>query len=200
LGRGAKLSKEGEKMGETFMKGSTVISTLEFLRERGTLQKVLANLQPPHEEYFTGRVLPSSLCPARTFSALLDQVCQVHGDDALATCYEIGRRIVNDGLQSVYQVFLRRGSPLWVLRRSPGLWRSYFKNSDIEILEAEGTHGTLKVVEKHHPSEADCETRRGGIAETLHLAGARQLEVVHSRCRARGDTECVFEIRWKNPA
>jgi predicted hydrocarbon binding protein len=186
-------------MQRSLLKGQSLISTIDFLDRKGTLKQVLSRLDRSHRALFDRKMLPSTLYPVDSYTALLEGVCDVYREDAMRVCYEIGRRVVNDGLKNVYRVFLKSNSPLWVLRRSPGLWRSYHRGSEIEIVEAEKGRGKIAVIEKLKTTEGYCETRRGGIAEALELAGAKGLDVSHPSCRARGDGVCVFEVRWRSP-
>jgi predicted hydrocarbon binding protein len=44
--------------------------------------------------------------------------------------------------------------------------------------------------------EAICASIRGWILGLSRLSGEKKVEVGHTTCRAKGDSACVYEVRW----
>jgi len=45
--------------------------------------------------------------------------------------------------------------------------------------------------------ELFCRELEGYLARMFELAGAKDMKVIHSECRSRGDTRCIFEGTWQ---
>lgn len=181
---------------EPKIKGSCLLSVLGFLKQEGTLDKVRAGLPEACRDPFGGTILSSSWYPVGTYLRFLDHVAACHPAAGSDLFVRMGRRIINDGLNTVYRIFLRVGSPLWVLQRSPALWGNYFKGSELRVMTATSGKGAIAVVEQGQSSQRYCWTRQGGILEAMELSGARNVSIEHTSCRLRGQPECVFEFTW----
>jgi len=178
------------------IKGTCVSSVMAFLRDERTLDKVLQGVSEPHRSVFTSVIVPASWYPVESYLHLLDSVMRVYAGEGLEVCHRIGRRIIHDGLNTVYRVILKVANPQAVLKRGNMLWGFYFKNSDFSVLESRPGRVLIKVTDGGRTTRAYCKSIMGGMAETVELSGGKDPQILHPRCRVDGADSCVFEVHY----
>ena len=186
-------------MSDSAIKGACVRSVLDLLHQEHSLEPILSGLAQREREIFSGGIVTAGWYPIESYLMLLDQVVQHHQDQDLSFCYRLGRKVVADGLGTIYRIFVKLSTPTAVLKRAPMLWGMYFQGSVLEIFESAQGSVKLAVRESNRVTAAYCMSRLGGIHETLIAAKAQNPLLSHPECRASGATRCLFDLRWKEP-
>lgn len=178
------------------IKGTCVKTVLGFLSKEDLLAPVMESLSPATREVFSGVMLATTWYPADAYIELLDHVARRVGIGRDWMMLGLGKRIVAEGLTTVYKGFLPVASPGQAVSRSHFLWRTYFRNSELKVVRAEEGGADFEVLCEARTSPAYCLTKLGGMIGALELVGARGVAGEHTLCRSRGDETCRFRLTW----
>ena len=157
-------------------------------------QSVLERLPADDRRTFEN-ILPIAWYPhaadARLFRAIDEGLGR--GDKKLLV--DLGRFEAEQDLRGIHRLFLRLANPAYVLEKASDYW-SRFHNTGRWRVERKpnGASGTL--YGWGAPDEVKCVYLGAYIARMFELVGVRQLELLHPRCRCRGDRGCTFEGSW----
>lgn len=184
-------------MTEGGIKGVCLRSVHHLLEEEGRLESVLQALSPADRDELAPPALANRWYSLAAYARMLDKLIEVDGGDPKTVCQRVGRRVIRDGLSTVYRSFLRVGRPSWAIRGAHLLWGSYFHGSELQVIEARRGFASGRVTGAAATTRALCLTEVGGIAGAIELAGGRDVQVEHPHCRVDGHPECVFELRWQ---
>ncbi len=179
------------------IKGTGMLGVVKTLR----LNKDLARKRlPMHLHYYLEeRIIASGWYPADDFLMILKTVSKMvpMSDDEF---YEmVGRTSASDDLNGVYHEFRRDGDPLGMLKAGILAWQSYHDTGRILVIPESDTSATVDLVGHEIVCEGMCAINTAWIDEELRLAGARNVEVTHTRCCCRGDQLCRWETKWTAP-
>jgi len=189
-------------MGSVRVKGTALLSTKQFLAERygpADLARVLAALAPAERELIDRRLQAGLWYDFEHWITLCETAARVLNAGDLELCREMGRYGGLKDLRVAVPHLLTTGDPLLLARFSPQLWSLYY-DSGVVAIEDERVDGfDLLVHEFGMPHVGHCLRVAGWIDASLELFGVKGgTEIVG--CRARGDEECRFRVRWTKGA
>lgn len=183
------------------IKGSGIVLLVKALRaQRDRAAEVLA---PRLRAYLEERVLVSSWYPEEDYVELLRGLRKImHEGDPRA--YEaMGAVSARVDLTGLYKHQLHEGDPAKTLRRGVQVWPSYHDTGRMELsLQDEPgstRRATLDLAGYAMACEETCRVNTGWIHTQLSMAGARDVEVVHTRCAGKGEAVCRWEAKWQDP-
>jgi hypothetical protein len=182
------------------VKGTCVKSVANFLRERGgprAWDDVLVSLSGEERKLFAELITATSWYPLETYQRFLAAIGQRLGGDPRLLGIEIGRRIIADGLNSVYRIFLGMLSTKYLISKTPLLWKSYFDSERLEIDEVTDKSFQFSAYGEGTPNTIYCHTILGGGLQAIILSGGKNAAGEEIQCRAAGDPCCKFRISWK---
>ncbi len=158
---------------------------------------VLKRMTPEHKS-----LLESTHSASRSFTSeftrdYLDAITRaLPSKSSQSVITEIVRELAHNHLSTVMTIFLKLGTPHFILQRFPNIWRLFF------------THGTM-VVENEFEKSADvmlldnidygegvCMGSLGWMQGAMEKSGAKDVIVIHPKCIFRGDTKCIFKFAW----
>ena len=109
----------------------------------------------------------------------------------------IGARSARQNLSGPHQPFLKRGDPARMMRNTDRIYELYYDTGSREFEPTGPDSGIMTTRDSDTFSATDCLTVIGWYKEALKLCGARTVEIVEERCRARGDEVCRYRVSWK---
>lgn len=179
------------------IKGTGMLGVVKTLRHnKGLARKLL----PVHLHYYLEeRIIASGWYPVDDFLTILKTVSKIvpMSNDEF---YElVGRTSAIEDLNGVYHEFRCDGDPLGMLKAGILAWRSYHDTGRILVTLESETSARVDLVGYETVSEEMCAINTAWIDEELRLAGARDVEVTHTRCCCRGDPLCRWETKWTAP-
>lgn len=181
------------------LKGSAYRSTLEFVDTKfgaDAHERVLARLSAEDRALIGGIILPIQWYPLSPFPRLLRAMEAELGAGDLALVIDRGAWAAIHDMTTFHKVILKLVTPNWLIEKGTRLWPN-FHTSGRWVVSRRGPHGgraelrDLGVVD-----EAMCATLKGWLLGLLTLAGAKQPEVRHVECRARGAASCIYDATW----
>lgn len=179
-------------------RGSTVQTTLEFIRQRfgdEDVRALLAELAEDDRRELlaagTTDFLPYDRVLA-LWSAADARLARRHPD----WMEEAGAFAIASLGQQLYGGILRKQSPVEFMTQSVSLFRLYYSQGSIEPVEAESGRAVVRLSGMDAVSPLFCARQTGGWRCALELAGGREVQARHVRCTFEGDAFCEWEVRW----
>jgi hypothetical protein len=181
------------------VKGTCVKSVAGFVRDRSGEQAwngALADLGEAERKIFGDLITANTWYPLEPYQRLLAAIGKRLGGDERELGLEIGRRIIADGLNTVYRIFLGMVSTKYLLSKMPLLWKSYFDSERLEVAEVTDHSLEIGVYGKGEPNQIFCGSVLGGGMQAITLSHGKNVRGEGICCRKNGDPCCKFKISW----
>lgn len=182
------------------VKASAVTARLQFLEARfgrDARSRLVASLAPEHRRVLDDGVLPHQWVPFELFVALNVAIDRAHGKGDLALCEELGAFGAEANLTTLYRVFYKLGTPMFIFRKAARLWEVHYDSGRLIPTEDGPTTARLKIVDFETPHRAHCLSVLGWARRSVELSGATIVERGEPRCRTRGDGACEIVVTWR---
>ncbi len=185
------------------VKGAAIAARLRFVRERFGDEghaRLLASLGERLDEgaraRLAGRVLPHEWVPFALFVGLNVEADRLFGKGDLQLCYEMGRYSADVNLPSLYRLFYRLGTPMFIFRKAARLWDVHYTSGELIPVEERPGAIRLEIHRFAEPHRAHCTSVLGWAARSVELSGGRLRQAEETRCRTRGDAVCALSLEW----
>jgi hypothetical protein len=182
------------------VKGSAVSARTRFVRERfgdAGLARLLDVLEPDHRARIERGLLAHDWVPFDLFVAVNVEADRLFGKGDLALALEMGRYAAEVNLPTLYKIFYRFGSPLYIFQKAARLWEVHYDSGKL-IPVAEGQKAArMRILDFAHPHRSHCLSVLGWATRSIELSGATVEEAEEIKCRTRGDSHCEMFVRWR---
>lgn len=181
---------------EVSIKGSLVVALLDHLEtELGSAgaAQVQASLEPALRQKLEGVILPMAWLPLGLFDAML---LGADRETEPARSLAAGRAAAERELSTTHRLFLQTATPASVLERLPHLHRVYFSRGEARVATSPGlSRVELEGLGTETPQLVAWLS--GFWQRMLEMAGAREVKIAGTTCRARGDERSSVSLRWR---
>ncbi len=187
-------------MGSIQVKGSAVTARVRWVREthgEEALRKVLDALTEEDRQILAGRVLPSAWVPYELFIRLNVAADRAFGRGDHRVCYEMGKFSAEVNLPTLYKLFFRLGSPLFIFRKAAQVWDVHYTSGRLVSLQDGPAAVRIRVEDFAQPHRAHCMSVLGWAVKSIELSGSTTTYAEEETCRVRGGDACEFTLRWK---
>jgi hypothetical protein len=181
------------------VKGTAVVSTLRFLKERfgeDEAASVVSSLAPSERALVEQGALASTWYPMSLLLHLMQESRGRLGARSLTLLRDMGRASAEYGVTTVYRIFFKVGSPQFIISRAARVFGSYYDSGELRVLASRPGHAAVDLVGFQESTPEFCERILGWMERTMELSGARNLRANHVRCLHRGDDVCRFQGDW----
>jgi hypothetical protein len=110
--------------------------------------------------------------------------------------WQLGRFSADHGLKGIYSVFVKLGSPGFVVSRGSRIISQYYRPSELKLVESKSDRAVVQIVQFPEPSRL-IELRIGGWMERAIEVSGNHPTVNITRSMARGDSITEYEVKWK---
>lgn len=182
------------------IKGAAVLDTFAAVVARGgeaQFTEIFSRMQESARKALGGTIAPSSWYPLDDFVEFLEtDVRHTAGGDA-TVLVERGEKFIERQLRGVNKVFVRLGSPEFVVNRVAALHAGYFTGVRVET-RMTGKHSALV-----RYAGFRAEHRILGYAivgffrRALEISGARGVEARFETPIEAGTGNCILELKWQ---
>ncbi len=183
------------------IKGGVILARLKYVRDAGgepALQAILARLPPEDAKVLSGWVLPISWYPLDLYLRLDDAIAAVMSPhDRRSVFLAMGRASADANLSGPQRPFVREGDPHFLLQAAPQIYSAYYAVGRRTYERTGDASGVLTTHGAENVTETDCLTVIGWHVRAIELCGGKDVQVVETRCRARGDDVCEYRCSWK---
>lgn len=178
------------------VKGSAVISTKRFVQEKypDELINWLASLPETSQKIYTEKINESYWYPiTESFIIPTNIMLEMFYNSDLKGAYELGSFSALNALTGIYKVFVKIGSPSFMISRAAKIFTTYYKDSKIYVLSKTNKSVILSI--ENFPEYADVVEHRiiGWIDKALEISGCKNVktQVVHSILKEDSHTELL---------
>ncbi|MCD6245760.1 hypothetical protein J7J58_02580 [candidate division WOR-3 bacterium] len=181
------------------VKGSAVISTIDFVNDKFPKQynKWLDSLPPTSKDILAGNILPSMWYPLKeSFIIPTQKLCEMFYNGDSKGAWEVGRYSADLGLKKFYRIFLKFGSPHFLIKRASSIFSLYYENSKIISSKEEDKLAILRITEFQEPHELVESRIAGWIERALELTKGHHPVVRINKSLAREDDFTEISISW----
>jgi hypothetical protein len=182
------------------VKGSAVLARLQFVNERFGHQagaQLLEALPEADRRALQAHILPHSWVPYDLFIDLSVAIDQLFGKGDLALCYEQGRYAAEVNLPTLYRIFYRLGTPLFIFRKAARVWEVHYDSGRLIPLQESPNTVRIRIVDFERPHRAHCLSVKGWAARSVEMSGAMIESMSEERCRLWGDGSCEMSLTWR---
>lgn len=181
------------------VKGTVLLDTLAVLHERFGVEaylRVLTSLDPAAKQVLAGGALPNEWYALEVLTSLMQTSLELNeaGDEAkvIANAEEVIAR----HLRGVYAIFVRLGSPEWIIKRIATVHATYFRNVEVSKAFDGARRASIRyqgLAPRHRILELAIV---GFYRKALELSGARSREV-RITVPIEAGTGCLeLELTW----
>jgi hypothetical protein len=125
------------------------------------------------------------------------RLCELFYEGEARAAWEIGRFSAEYALWGLYRVFVRFGSPTYLIRRASEIFSTYYRPSKLSV-DFDGPTRARMIIEEF-PQIADViEYRIGGWMErALEISGCSDVQSQIKRSMAQGDEVTEYVGGWR---
>lgn len=181
----------------TKVKGTIILSRVEFLRAQGALERVQAALSEADVQQLHG-VFPSGwydLGFNERLDASIAAVLSPH--DRRQPFIAMGRASADANLSGHHAAFVDPNDPHRLLSAASRIYRLYYDTGSREYEKTSATSAVLRTKDAPAATAEDCLTVIGWHERAIELSGGRGVQVAERQCRAQGGAWCEYHCSWE---
>jgi hypothetical protein len=185
-------------MSDGKIKGTIVIEVVKFLRK---YKEQARSIVPAHlQHYLSSRVLATSWHSEQDYLDLMRVVVKLRTTmlgvkPGLSAFEDAARDSSVAYFEGPYKALVRKGDPVRTLASLPALWRLRHDTGEFEVESGEG-RARLQLHDYALVAREGCELVQGTLWGLMHHSGAKDIELAHTQCRARGNSTCEWQVAW----
>ncbi|MFA9391027.1 MAG: hypothetical protein ACERKD_14555 [Prolixibacteraceae bacterium] len=182
----------------TQIKGMAITGTLQLIKQRygmDVFTNVLNELDEEDRKILGGIVLASFWYPLKAFNNFLKAEVKIiyHGDKTRLR--QGSEEIVSNQLKGIYKLFVRLGSPEFIVGRIGSINSSYFKGIELEKVITEG-----KFIGKYKGFKPDQDVFEeiiiGFYKKALEISGAKNIQAKFDIPISQGKEYAQVVVTW----
>lgn len=182
------------------VKGTAVASSLRYVRERfgeAALAQVLEGLAEEDRRVLEPGVLAASWYPMGLFLRFMYEAERQFVVQEPDLIRRMGRASAEYSVTTIYKIFLKVGTPEFILGQAAPVFGSYYDTGTMRVAERRSGHAVAELSGFAESAPQFCRRILGWMERTLELTGAKNVRCVHSLCLHRGDAVCRFDGDWE---
>jgi hypothetical protein len=183
----------------TDIKGRVLLDTLATVKERGgeqELSKIVKGLSDTSRKVFESPILFSEWYPLDAFAEFLEVDIRETADGDREVLARRSEKVIESQLRGIYKIFVRLGSPGFVITRISAVHETYFRGVKI-VPEVEGHTATIRYFgfqKQHNIME---HTIIGFFRKALRMSGANRVDLKFNVAIAQAGPYYEVTITWQ---
>jgi hypothetical protein len=181
------------------VKGSALSSRVLWVQlghgAAGT-DRLLAQCSPELRAVIAGGIEKARWYPFDQFIELNLLIDRLFGRGDLELVRMLGRHGADANLTTIYRLFFKVGSPLWILSRTLRLYSAHYDTGWAEVTTRGANAAVLRIRNVEQPHRVHCLSVAGWAERSIELSGGKHAFVEESRCRTAGDELCQLDVAW----
>ena len=181
------------------IKGTAVLDTIRLVKERvgdDGYRKVVGLLHEETKKVFESEVFSSSWYPLDAFTNFLEVEIRESAGGNAEVLIKGSEAVVERQLRGIYKVFVKLGSPEFVLKRIAAVHATYFNGVDIKVEMMGPGKATIRYTgyEKQHRIIGYAII--GFFRKALEISGAKNVEARFATPIEEGKGYAELAISW----
>ena len=182
------------------IKGFAIRGLLKYVKDsgfQGGIPTLLESLPADIQPVFGERILSSLWYPYPAFAALAQAVEREIGDGNSMLLEDVGRSSGRRDLGGIFRFITAILTIERVVRRAPAYWKRYCDTGDLEVINVDSGHFTVRLSGFPQIDPAHCQMIRGWILGLGEGTGAKNVDIRKVSCVHRGDSNCEYQGTWR---
>ncbi len=182
------------------VKGTAVASIPKFIEDKFGVEgfnKWLSTISAEANNVYSKNILASKWYPLKEILVEpTQQLCNVFYGGDMKGAWDAGRFSASYGLTGILKIFVRMGSPSFIVSRATSILPNYYQPSEIVVTETNSSGCTVQI-SKFPELTNIIEHRIGGwIERALEIQGCKSVSVVITKSVTKNDSVCEYKITW----
>lgn len=189
------LAAEARK---TAVRGRVVVSRRKFLlspQGQPVAQSVLDAVTPGARKLLVDPPIAFSWIKLGDLMDLDREIVR-HAWGGASMMRTFGEEIASTDVPRIYNFLMRGATPERIAKKMDFAFRSYARPGGLEVLKVGSRTGVGRLVGPPLPYYLCAEGMRGWMRAMLKMADFRNVAVLHTECRHRGDADCTWKVSW----
>lgn len=179
-------------------KGSLILGRLQYVEKTypASWEQYTDELEPGTREAIRAGLLKSSWYPIEMLLSVGDVAERMFGSGDHEVIRKMAAYSARVNMPTVYKVFLRLGSPEFMVSRLPRIWSTLY-DSGAMTGHVVGHSAIVELRDFGHPDRGLCQGMSGFMEECLRIIGMKHVIPRHPTCRCDGAELCRWEATWE---
>jgi uncharacterized protein (TIGR02265 family) len=181
--------------------GNIILARRKFVLARGgeaLWERVLTRLPEEDARQLRRTLLVTGTWPLALNLRLDEAIAkELYPGDPQQAFIEMGRSSADVNLSGPQRGFLRQGDPHGLLSFAETIYAYYYGEGRRTYQKTSESSATLTTYDAPPSTPGDCLTVVGWHQRAIELSGGRNVQVLETRCRSRGDGTCEYQCSWE---
>jgi hypothetical protein len=161
-----------------------------------TLQRIIGQLSPEDQGVLNKPVMPNAWLDYSLWWRLLLSADKILGKGDLQLIREIGAFDAQENLNGIYKTFISFLRPDFIIGNASLIWKRYYDTGVLKPIQVTRMSAEFWLMDwKNIPLYHELEII-GWMESALAMTGAKNMQLHHTTCMARGDDHCTFQASW----
>ena len=182
------------------VKGTAIASLPEFIRKKfgkDAFAQWLNSISDAARKVYSGPVLIGSWYPVKEIMVEpTKKMCDLFYRGDMRGAWESGRFSAEMGLKGVYKLFVKLGSPEFLVRKASMVFTSYYQPSEMKVVSQEGNKATVHIVKFPEPSSVVEYRIAGWMERALEISGCKTVKIQIGQSLAQGGSLTEIVATW----
>jgi hypothetical protein len=182
------------------VKGTAINSIPEFILKRfgkEGLNQWLNALTEGARKIYGGAILAGNWYPIKEIMVEpTRKMCELFYRGDLKGAREGGRFSAEMGLKGVYRIFVKLGSPEFLIRRASAIFTSYYQPSEMKVVSQEDRKAIVHITKFSEPSALIENRIAGWMEKALEISGCKSVKVLITQSLAKGSSHTEIIATW----
>lgn len=183
------------------VKGTAILVVPLFVRARHGeegYRQWLKGLSPQARTVYEGVVLATTWFAMKPIMLEPTKlVCDMFYGGSLTGAVELGKYSADHGLKGIYRLFVKLGSPEFIIGKAGAILPTYYKGSAMEAKKVASGKALVRITAFPEP-HAIVESRiQGWMMQALTICGVSDVRVRIASSMASGAGTTDFDISWR---
>lgn len=181
------------------IKGIALKSTINYiklkLKEEGFL-KFKKELSADAQSIFGTPILSSNWYDVNLLVEIMSKVPEILKREPKEVWWEMGRYSCEDGLNTVYKIFYKLGSPEFIIKRAGQVFNNYYSQGNFFVVSHSLSSAQVQIKDFPIPHPCICTRISGWMERAIELSGGKNVLVKHSLCIFQKQTVEEWKANW----
>ncbi len=182
------------------VKGTAIASLPEFITKKygqSAFGQWVNSLSENARKVYSSPVLLGKWYPLREIMVEpTKKMCELFYRGDMKGAWEAGRFSADMGLRGVYKLFVKLGSPEFLIRKASSVFTSYYEPSEMKVVAQEGKKAVVHITKFSEPSSVIEYRIAGWIERALEISGAKGVKVQIPQSLTNGGSYTEFVATW----
>lgn len=162
------------------IKGTVLIDSIKAIKARGgeeEFQKIVKRLDRATRAIFENQISPSSWYSVDAFAEFLEADIRETAAGVREVLIQRSERVIETQLHGIYRVFIKYGSPMFVVKRIAAVHATYYRGIEIIPQPHASTGAVIRYIGLRKRHEIMGYGIIGFFRKALEISGARDVSV-----------------------